>query len=214
MVRFFLQKGASLGGDDGRRALALAADHIRPAEEKEERDKTARYKQIIAILQARGVPLDLFAAIAVGKVERVQELLKEQPALARSRDGEDRRGRSALYRALSLGHKEIAVLLLDAGAPVNDKDHLGCTLLHWAAFWGQDEIARLLIERKADVQARACDGCTPLHEAARLGTCAVAGVLLAAGADVNARDDSGRTPLGRAERPEMIRLLRAHGGRK
>jgi ankyrin repeat protein len=214
MVKFLLKKGTSLGGDDGRQALALAADHIRPAEEKEEQEKTARYKEIIAILHARGVSLDLFAAIAAGKAERVRELLKEKPALARSRDREGRSGRSALYRAVSLGHKEIAVLLLDAGAPVNDKDELGCTLLHWAAFWGREEIARPLIEHKADLRARAVDGFTPLHEAARLGTCAVARVLLSAGSDVNATDYKGRTPLSWAGRPEMIRLLRAHGGTK
>jgi ankyrin repeat protein len=214
MVKFLLENHAGINGDDGRRAMALAANQIRPAEEKEEQDKTARSKEIIAVLQARGVPLDLFAAVAVGRTERVKELLKEKPALARARDREGRPGRSALYRAVSLGHKETAVLLLDAGAPAAEKDELGCTLLHWAAFWGRDEIARLLIERKADVRARAVDGFTPLHESARLGTCAVARVLLAAGADVNPADNKARTPLSWAERPEMVRLLREHGGRK
>ena len=64
------------------------------------------------------------------------------------------------------------------------------------------------------MRARAVDGFTPLHEAARLGTSAVARVLLAAGADVNATDNKGRTPLSWAERPETVRVLREHGGRK
>jgi ankyrin repeat protein len=227
MVKFLLDNHANIDGEDGRRAMATAAFHVRPpaaddlsagrrssGEEKDEQDITSRDKEVIAVLHARGVPLDLFAAVAVGKTERVKELLKEKPALARARDREGRAGRSALYRAISLGHKEIAVLLLDAGAPATEKDELGCTLLHWAAFWGRDEIARLLIDHKADVRARAVDGFTPLHEAARLGTSAVARVLLAAGADVNATDNKGRTPLSWAERPETVRVLREHGGRK
>jgi ankyrin repeat protein len=211
MVRFLLKNKAGVQGEDGRRALTAAASRIRPAEEKDEREKTARYKEIIAILLDQGVPLDFFTAIALGNTARVKEMLKEQPALARSKDGDNK---SALFRAVILGHKEIVALLLDAGAPVNDKYALGCTVLHWAAFWGRAEIAKLLIEHKADVHARAVDDFTPLHESARLGTTAVARVLLAAGADVNARDDKGRTPLSWAERPEMIRLLREHGATK
>jgi ankyrin repeat protein len=211
MVKFLLQKGASVRGEDGRRAMRNAANQVRPAEEDEERDLTARSKAIIEMLHDRGVPFDLFAAIAVGKTERVKELLKDKPALAH---GKDSNNRSALFRAVTLGHKEIVVLLLEAGGSANDRDHLGCTLLHWAAFWGRAEIAKLLIAHRADVKARAVDGFTPLHESARLGTTAVAAVLLAAGAEVNAADDKGRTPLGCAERPDMIRLLREHGGRK
>jgi ankyrin repeat protein len=191
--------------------MVSVASQIRPPEEIREQDITARCKAIIAILHDQGVPIDFFAAIALGDAGRVRELLKEKPALARSKDSDNR---SALFRAVSLGHKEIVALLLDTGAPAGDQDELGYTLLHWAAFWGRAEISKLLIEHKADVRARAIDGFTPLHKSARLGTTAVARVLLAAGADVNARDDKGRTPLSWAKHPEMIRLLREHGGVK
>jgi ankyrin repeat protein len=214
MVRFLLKNKATVEGKDGRLAMSATAEGIRPAEKKEQQDKNARYQAVIAILQDQNVPTDLFTAIALGNAERVKVLLKVKPALAGSKDQDDRDGQPALQRAVDLDHKEIVALLLDAGAPINDKDGYGHTALHWAAFWGREGIAKLLIGRKADVNATSDNGLTPLHESARLNTPAVARLLLDAGAQVNAKDKDGRTPLSLGGGPELVKLLQDRGGKK
>jgi ankyrin repeat protein len=209
MVKYLVNRGASVRGNDGLRAMAIAASRIRPATRQEIRDENADYQAVIEFLHARKVPLDFFAAIALGKVDHVRALLVYNPALAKSKDDDNR---PALHRAIALDCKDIVPLLLDARAPSNTKDDDGSTALHCAAFWGREEIAKLLIARMGDVNAADASGFTPLHESARLGTVAVARLLLAAGANVNAKDNRGRTPLSWAKTPEMIKFLREYGG--
>ena len=60
---------------------------------------------------------------------------------------------TALARAAKEGHIEIARLLLDRGADVNDSHSAGETALSEAAKAGQTELVRLLISRGADVNA-------------------------------------------------------------
>jgi ankyrin repeat protein len=221
MVQLLLAHKASIRGEIGRNALAGAAAGVRPDHNARQREQNARYKAVIGILQAQGIPLDLFPAIALNKVERVRELLKKKRELASSKDRADRLGTWPLTRAVDLDRPEIVGLLLDAGAPINGGDDHGYTALHSAAFWGRDRIAKVLIERKADVNATDNTGFTPLHESARLNTPAVAKLLLAAGAKVNAKDNEGRTPLSWAKADGSPRdgtgvaeLLRKHGGTK
>jgi ankyrin repeat protein len=49
-------------------------------------------------------------------------------------------------------------LLLDAGAPVDDRQHGGYTALHAAAMHGQDDVVDLLLARGADPSVRTDDG--------------------------------------------------------
>jgi ankyrin repeat protein len=163
---------------------------------------------VIRMLQSHGIALDLFTAIAVDDVPRVTQLLKGDPALAKSK--------GALQRAVRLGRKEIAIKLLDSGADVNAIDADGETALHSAC--DEEEIAALLLRRGANVIA-ATKGYTPLHAAAQFGSVGVARMLLRAGAELNAKDDNGRTPLAYAAQrhrfsPELVASLRENGGRR
>jgi ankyrin repeat protein len=212
VVKLLLRNKANVRGKDGRTAIAAAAGQINYAEQ--DAKKIERYKAVIVTLSGEGVPIELPAAIALGDLDRVKQLLKENPALAATK-GRD--GKPVLAQAVGLDHKEILIALLDAGAPIEGKDEGGRTALHAAAFWGREEIAKLLIGRRANVNASAADGGAPLHESARCGNPGVARLLLAAGAEVNAKDGNGKTPLARVsaskKAAELIELLKASGGR-
>lgn len=84
-------------------------------------------------------------------------------------------------------------LLLNRGAEVDTRDHLGRTSLHLGSWFGP-EVVRFLLENGADTAARDMNGYTPLHTAVRHSE-EVMKVLLEKGADVNAKDDSGSTPM-------------------
>jgi ankyrin repeat protein len=131
----------------------------------------------------------------VGDLQKVKVLLKDNPALVFSRDSA---GDTALWWAAMAGYKDAAELLLANGADVNAKDSNGQTPLHIAAYRGHKDVARVLLANKADVNARQKDGRTPLHmaAAARSGHPEdVADLLLANRADVNAKNNDGSTPL-------------------
>jgi len=215
MVRLLLKEGLEANAKtvSGWTPMSLAASKIRPESDRTKEDN-ARYAQVVELLHAHGVPLDLLGSIALGNVDRVRALLQSNRGLVNQKEP----GTPALHSAVKLGRKEIVAVLLDRGADVNIRDAHSSTALHVAAFWGREEIAKLLIEHKADVNASTDRGVTPLHEAARLGSPGVAEVLLAAGAEVNAKDDRGRTPLTCAEESsgaaEVVELLQGHGDTK
>ncbi|HEX5273091.1 MAG TPA: ankyrin repeat domain-containing protein [Gemmataceae bacterium] len=223
-VKLLIEHKATVEGDDGRRAMAAAAHGIRPSEYEGRAGWNARYREIIGVLHRHHLPYDFFTAIAMGDADRVRALLKEKPALAAAKEGDAPDDTPALTRAVDLDQKEVAALLLDAGAPINGTDDRKYTALHDAAHWGRVDILKLLIERKADVNAATDSGYTPLHLAAlseQLRTPAIARMLLDAGAEVNAKDGEGRTPLSHAKEPRrmasnpgLVKLLQERGGKE
>ncbi len=92
--------------------------------------------------------------------------------------------RTPLYWAALFGHKEIAEVLISAGANVNAKEVMatGNTPLAGAAFFGDKAVAELLIANGADVNTKNDHGKTPLD-------------------------------LIRRRHPEIADLLRKHGGK-
>jgi ankyrin repeat protein len=231
MVKLLLKHKASVDGKDGARAMAVAAHGIRPSEFENLREWNTSCQEVIGLLHAHNVPYDLFTAIALGDASRVKTLLKEDPALAATKDGDAPRvlmdrpcAVAALHRAAELGQTEIVALLLDAGAPVDEKDWAEETALHHAAAWGREAIVKLLIEHKADVNSTTGNGDTPLHRAVlshQRGALAVVKLLLDAGARANAKDNAGRTPLSWAKEyrrkdsgDELVKLLQERGGKE
>ena len=119
--------------------------------------------------------------------------------------------------AASKDHKEVAKLLLDAGADINKAmeggssgesllccdagpghPHNGTTPLHRAVTVDGTDVIKLLLSRGADFNKADSSGLTPLHWAARFDRTDVAKLLLNRGADFNRANDYGTTPLHQA----------------
>ena len=76
---------------------------------------------------------------------------------------DNNRQETILHEMAHQGKLEIAKILLDNGANINEEDIQGFTALHVAAEFNQVEIAELLIEKGADVNAKSVTLFTPLH---------------------------------------------------
>jgi ankyrin repeat protein len=123
-------------------------------------------------------------------------------------------GNTPLTKAIYHHDKELAKMLIEAGADVNARNNRGETPLEKAIYHGYEELAKMLIEAGADVNARNNRGKTPLMLTvitANLGLAVfveeLAKMLIQAGADVNARDNDGRTALDMAKTRGMANIL-------
>jgi ankyrin repeat protein len=157
--------------------------------------------------------LDVFEAAALGRADRLRELLDgaEGDVHAWSSDGF-----MPLHLAAFFGHADAAALLLDRGADttiVSRHQFVKVTPLHSAvASEGAADFAtaRVLLERGASPSARAEQGFTPLHSAAANGDRPMVELLLTYGADRAARTDDRKTPFdlaqaaGHAEVAELL----------
>ncbi len=143
-------------------------------------------------LLAGGPELDVFEAAALGRVERLRELLEAAPELARAWSP-DRA--TALHFAAFFGQPEATRVLVDRGADLEAVSPTfgDVTPLHSACASGERESARILLEAGADPNVRQQRGFTPLHAAAQNGDEELARMLLARGADPEAATDDGRT---------------------
>src|SRR5438034_11641524 len=116
-------------------------------------------------LLAADPELDVFEAAAVGRTERLRELIDEDPALANAWADD---GFQPLGLASFFGHVEAVRLLVERGAEVNSasRNQMKVRPLHSAAATedpdARYEIARILLEAGADPNARQQDDFTPL----------------------------------------------------
>lgn len=167
-------------------------------------------RDVVELLLASGVELNLFEAAATGQTDRVRTLVQQEPANVSSYSPD---GFTPLSLAVFFGHPETVDVLLAAGAEVNaaSRETMKLTPLASAMATAQNEIARTLIAHGADVNAKAASDLTPLHTAAARGNIEAATLLLEHGADINATTTDGKKPISYAEErnhPEMVEFLK------
>ena len=106
-------------------------------------------------------------------------------------------GFTALHWAAKTGNREVAEVLIAAGADIRATTRLGSHMpLHVAAATGKAEVAEALLEAGAPADAMISTGAQPLHLAAAAGVPEAVVSLLAHGAPVDARETAwDLTPL-------------------
>jgi ankyrin repeat protein len=160
--------------------------------------------EIVAALVAH-IPLDVFEAAALGRTDRVRELVDYDPSLVGQYSHD---GWTPLHLAAFFGRCQVAEYLLDKGAKPSllSKNAMANQPLH-AAIAGKTDrrLVELLVERGAGVNERAAMGVTPLHLAASRGDAGLVEFLFQRGADPTAQMDDGTTP-------DAIAAKRGHEG--
>ncbi|MCK4374202.1 MAG: ankyrin repeat domain-containing protein, partial [Candidatus Brocadiae bacterium] len=132
-------------------------------------------RRVADVLLERGVPMDIFAAAALGDLPALRALVKEDAGLINARN---RMRSTPLHWAAETGRAEAAEFLLAQGADVNAPDEHGATPLHDAAWMGQKATVELLLANGADATARSDSHLTPLSMAMERGHRDVVGMLL------------------------------------
>lgn len=168
---------------------------------------------IAQLIVTFGAHLNIFEAAAVGRLDRVRDILDESPNLV---DEIAPDGFQPLGLACYFDHEDVAAFLIERGAAVDSASHnpMRVMPLHSAVAARSLPITRLLLENGAPVNALQADNFTPLHAAAQNGDVEIVRLLLDAGGDSSLRDAEGKNALdfARAENHnEVIQLLLLHG---
>lgn len=192
-------------------------------------------------MSADGLPsqdiINEFVGVSHGNLARVQELLAQYPSLV---NGVSIWGETPIQAAAQIGQREIANLLLAAGAPLDictaamlgERERVadflradpqqahatgahGLPVMYYPAINGRTDIAELLLAHGAAVNGG--DGVSsPLHCATNFGQTAMAEWLLAHGAHPNALDFQHKSALQLAiekNRSDIADAVRRHGGK-
>jgi uncharacterized protein len=154
--------------------------------------------EIRDLLLSQGAKLNLQDAAAVGRLNRVKEIVEENPALAHSYSTD---GFPVVALASVFGHFEAARYLVQQGADINAAatNGTGYNALTGAVASGHTELVKWLLESGANANYKYGPGYTPLLTAAANGHLEIVELLLAHGADPAAKTNDRKSPLNLAE---------------
>ncbi len=133
----------------------------------------------------------LIRSAASGDLPSARELLAQGASV----QGRDRRGRTALLRAVEENHIEMAQLLIEAGADVNVQDSIQDSPLLLAGASGRLEILKLMLDAHPDFSILNRYGGTALIPACERGHVDVVKLLLTTDVDLNHVNHLGWTAL-------------------
>jgi ankyrin repeat protein len=182
-VRLLVQQNPSLTearDANGASVILVAAYNMKP--------------DVVNALIELGAPVDIFEASVLGKVDRIQEILKGNPARV-SEHAPD--GFTPVALAAFFGQPAGVSALIAAGADVNAaaKNPLKVAALHAAVAGGKLEIVKAVLEAGGDPNAQQQAGFRAIHEAGIKANRALAELLLAHGADPSLPNDAGTTAM-------------------
>ncbi|MCB9851562.1 MAG: ankyrin repeat domain-containing protein [Phycisphaerales bacterium] len=149
-------------------------------------------QNIAAALAERKGDLNLFEAAAMGRMERVRDLIDDDVSRI---DAISPDGFPLVSLAAFFGQFAAAELLIDRGANVNAVSTNGMNLrpIHAAAARSAEPTMRKLLAAGADPNAQQQGGWTALHSAAKHGNQALVDLLLEYEADASIRSDDDKT---------------------
>ena len=191
LVEFLLEKGADIN--------AKRLDHARPIQlcngdysyrgwRDVPADTPARPGDIYRLLVARGAYIDINMAALTGNIERVRDLLDEDPTLVNKiaeYNSYYGGSGSALSNAASAGHIEIVRLLLERGADPNlPQEHIAPSgkAVHDAVVGNHIDIVRLLLEHGGNANVAVESSADTLSAAIRSGNQEMIDLLCSYGA--------------------------------
>jgi ankyrin repeat protein len=149
---------------------------------------------VVNALLELGAPVDIFEASVLGKVDRIQEILKATPARV-SEHAPD--GFTPVALAAFFGQPAAVKALIAAGADVNAaaKNPLKVQALHAAVAGRNLEIVKAVLDAGADPNAQQQSGFRPIFEAGANANRALADLLIARGADPTLTSDDGKNAI-------------------
>ena len=182
-VRQLVQQNPSLKqarDASGASAILVAAYNMKP--------------DVVNALLELGAPVDIFEASVLGKVDRINEILKSSPARV-SEHAPD--GFTPVALAAFFGQPAAVRALIAAGADVKAaaKNALKVQALHAAVAGRNLEIVKAVLDAGADPNAQQQAGFRPIHEAGTNANRALAELLLKHGADPTLTSDDGKNAI-------------------
>jgi uncharacterized protein len=164
----------------GASAILVAAYNMKP--------------DVVQALLDAGAPVDIFEASVLGKVDRIQEILKSSPDRVSAHAPD---GFTPVALAAFFGQPAAANALIAAGADVNAaaKNALKVQALHAAVAGRNLQIVKAVLAAGADPNAQQQAGFRPMHEAGTNANRALAELLLAHGADPLLPNDEGKSAV-------------------
>lgn len=151
-------------------------------------------REVAAALVEMSAPVDIFEASALGMVDRIAALLREDPtrASAFAVDGFYPLGLAAFF-----GQLNAVRALLAAGADVHAtaRNAFKVQPVHAAAASRNLDILRAVLEAGGDPNVPQQQGFRPLHEAATHANREMAELLLKHGADPQLANDAGKNSI-------------------
>lgn len=157
-----------------------------------------RKTAVIETLQSAGAELDIFAAAALGNLEKLEALIEEWSSRL-NQFAKD--GFTPLQLACYFNQDAAALWLIQQGANVNAvaKNQMKIAPIHATATHGNLTIMRALLENGADINIAQEGGYTAVHQAAHRNNVSMAQLLLKFGADPHQPDAKGQTALQLAQ---------------
>jgi ankyrin repeat protein len=164
----------------GASAILVAAYNMKP--------------DVVAALIEAGAPVDIFEASVLGKVDRIQEILKSAPGRVTEYAPD---GFTPVALAAFFGQLAAVKALIAAGADVTAaaKNPLKVQALHAAVAGRNLEIVKAVLAAGADPNAQQQAGFRPIYEAGANANRALAELLIAHGADPSLPSDDGKSAI-------------------
>ena len=146
-----------------------------------------------ALADASG-SIDIFEAAALGRVDRIKQLLRDDPSLASAYapDGFPPVGLASFF-----GHLDAVSALIAAGADIHAaaRNGLKVQAIHAAVASKNLDIVRAVLEAGADPNAAQQQGFRPMHESGSSGSRELAELLMKYGGDPTLKNDEGKSTI-------------------